>query len=416
MGQRPFVFAIVLAGTLAGCATLPPVTQSYYHPRALTKLVITQALACSADHKKIISVVNIAQQTAYDADLTAPAAHIDFSNYGGSLKDADLALSLTQDGRLAGINAATSGNATAILKSATAIGVSMAAPGAIGGDLFAFHMALPGFGQKTKEEQACDLIADFAGIATPAGGVGAGGAPKPDAKAVTITYTVFLRYWSDASTVYADPDTTTDYPQLHFDGNGKPQNPGATLTVLHDYTSDAIYVPLQKIFPSLFKFDVKVDHTSGPLPAPVWVTGKMRSVHGVPIPPHGFAAIELNGVRDAVLIVDGPKSPRGPEREIWRASVPIPVQDLSYTVLVPRGRAFGKQKFALELSDFGSVTKLEYGNNSGAPEVFDLGSAVAKALPSDASRAAAVQSEADLKGQLERLALCEADATKCTTK
>lgn len=95
----------------------------------------------------------------------------------------------------------------------------------------------------------------------------------------------------------------------------------------------------------------------------------------------------------------------------------VPQKGQEYKLPIQKGPWFGENAFELALHDSGSVTKLRYGGGG------DTGAAIAalsdahgtfKDEPiSTADKAKAVQAEADLIYQQQRLVLCQANPTTC---
>ena len=105
---------------------------------------------------------------------------------------------------------------------------------------------------------------------------------------------------------------------------------------------------------------------------------------------------------------------------IWKGEAPVPVPDSAehYWLPIPKAAFFGKQQFALALSGYGSVTKLEYGKSTGVSDATDVANALAKTAegPSTAAQAAAVQAQSDLIYQQQRLVTCKVSPTTCSSK
>lgn len=95
----------------------------------------------------------------------------------------------------------------------------------------------------------------------------------------------------------------------------------------------------------------------------------------------------------------------------------VPQKDKEYELPIQKGPWFGENSFELVLHDSGSVTKLRYGGGGDAGAV--LGAladthATFKGEPvSTSDQAKAVQAEADLIYQQQRLVLCQANPTVC---
>ena len=111
-------------------------------------------------------------------------------------------------------------------------------------------------------------------------------------------------------------------------------------------------------------------------------------------------------VRLAVLAHDKP---------LWNQDVIIPTTE-TYSLPIPKSALFGKETFALTLSDSGAVTSVTYAKLTGVSSALSAAGAVATAEkpPSAADRAADLKGQADEIAQLSRLARCRANPTTCT--
>lgn len=106
-----------------------------------------------------------------------------------------------------------------------------------------------------------------------------------------------------------------------------------------------------------------------------------------------------------------------PADAIWSGNVLVPQQGVLYDIPLPRAAAFGKQSVTVSLSEAGALTSLKYGGESGVASV--VGSA-GKTLDllngsTTAERAAALDAQADLIAQQERLLKCQATPASCPT-
>lgn len=118
-----------VGAVLAGCANTPPVTYRYYPARAASTFTITQTVDCSADQTKVTTVNTPQVTTAYTADFSAMPYTLSIKALDGAFSDSDIALKLTDDGRLQSINQSTTGEGETILKSAVTFATAAAAIG-----------------------------------------------------------------------------------------------------------------------------------------------------------------------------------------------------------------------------------------------------------------------------------------------
>lgn len=85
-----------------------------------------------------------------------------------------------------------------------------------------------------------------------------------------------------------------------------------------------------------------------------------------------------------------------------------------YEVPIPRPAPFGKQTFALTLTESGALTKLQYDTEPGTAAALDAAKeAAAAAIQTDAETTARATSEMGKIKALSALAKCKADPTQC---
>ena len=104
------------------------------------------------------------------------------------------------------------------------------------------------------------------------------------------------------------------------------------------------------------------------------------------------------------------------EVTLWEGSVPVGQEGKDYEIPISKAALFGKQGFELVVASSGTVTKIGYGKETGIGQTLAVGSALADELKgkTTAEKAAAVQAEADLIAQMQRLLKCEAKPEDCT--
>ncbi|WP_133647940.1 hypothetical protein [Paraburkholderia flava] len=111
---------------LTGCAVLPDATITYYLPKSQTAITATQTIAC--DSQKILSVTTVLNaKPAYMADYTRKAEPLHIQKLDGMMSDTDVAVTLTDDGRLKSINSTQTGEAEAVIKEAVTVAAGVAA-------------------------------------------------------------------------------------------------------------------------------------------------------------------------------------------------------------------------------------------------------------------------------------------------
>jgi hypothetical protein len=99
---------------------------------------------------------------------------------------------------------------------------------------------------------------------------------------------------------------------------------------------------------------------------------------------------------------------------IFSGNIIVPLAS-TYTLPIPKAALFGKQSFAVAISEAGAVTSVEYGKQTGASGPLNVltAAATAAAPTSTATQAADVKAQADLIAQQQRLARCQAQPDKC---
>lgn len=367
------VLGAVAVTMLTGCANgIPKGTLSYYLPKAETTLTVTQTLTCNAAGDALLQVVTVNPSTAYSSD-TSRAKTITPRSISSSVSDADVSFNFTDDGRLSGVNTSTTGQGGAIVKNALAV--------AKVAGLVAAH-APPAMNAKA----ACAAIGALAPKTKPDG-------PPPS---VSITYVRSFGF-----------DTSTETVQLK---DGDKVGPTFESEFGTTFTSNTYFRALKSSIPKL-GFDVAfVNSAKGA--APNWTDGDPTDLI---LPLNALATVQLSirGLKDDLT---------GVNREpIWSGEVLVPLTrdaDL-INVPIPKSAFFGQRKFSLTLAPSGSITKIGY-VSTGASDTADalgaIGSAVL-ASPKEltvAQQAAALQAQADLIFQQQRLANCQAKPESCT--
>lgn len=386
---------------LSGCASTPKGSTSYYFPKAETQLIITQTLSCNARGDKLRELVTVTPTTAYTSDLSVPPAVFEPRSIDGTIADASVALTFTDDGRLAGINTTTTGQGATIVKDI--IGVAKAAGVA----------AAAGPTDIYNPKAACATIKAYTSKdagGKPADGKG-GDARKADAAGgaseapvtVTLTYARTFQYGKNGPSDPHGPLGLKETP----DGTPVP-----SLPIKPDAGSMALYNELLHNIPRL-GFVVEIAASAPTMTAARWSNASGSDA----------VRLTLNSVATATLAVQGPVGDlQGQWDVIWKAQVPVPLtakEDL-YDVPIPKAALFGTQKFSLALSSYGSINKLEY--SKGISDALDAANAASNAFagalkkPTAAEQAASLQAQADLIYQQQRLAVCEAEPAKCTGK
>jgi hypothetical protein len=387
----------ILCALASGCASVPDVTVSYYFPKAETQLTVTQTVGCSEKiqnkHRLIRSVISAAATTTNSADVDwlvdgkPRQGHFSYKAMNGTLSDGDATVTLTADGRLAGINATSTGQGDTIIKDLVTIA----------GTIAAFGGPPPrGPFVATVEDQACDEVDKYAAntqttAAPPA---------KPAPPTVTLTYSVAVLY-----DVGADNSPALVVDQTFSPGYERVTGRQSSVDLVPDAVSKSAYDALRAILSDrmVTKLLLRTD-----APHLRYQDTVVHTATGEGVP------LELVRVAMMNVAITGHVGDVVRETQIWSGLVLAPTHN-TYQLPVPTPATFGKTAFGLALSDSGTITSLHYGSNTGVPDTADAFGAIAKALQpkSPADRAKDIQGQADLIAQQQRLISCEVKPAQC---
>lgn len=377
---------------VTACATLPNVTAAYFFPKASTQISVVQTLACNGIPKGdppptvIISAAAVSANTVYSSDFEyGRRGRLRYADLNGPFSDADVALTFTDDGRLSGINSSSTGQGSAIIKSAISV-ASALAPGAA---------AAVANGKKDITD-ICTVIQNYTPPPKPGG--------DKTTPVLTLTYTVGILYRKQDGMIQITPDPSVS---LACD---RPISP-TQLPICPDANSDAAFralgsLPIYTVEASTAAPSLDQDQRNDALPFAYDPDSSSQ-----------VALLDLNRVAVVNLIIKGPSGDLSKVREVWRGQYPVPLREV-YQLPIPKAAIFGKQQFVLSLTNYGSVSKLEYAKNTGFSDALDSAAAVAKALqgPSAATQASNEQAISDLIYQTQRAAICRANPTACPSK
>jgi hypothetical protein len=399
---------------MAGCASIPPVTARYYLPKAETQITVTQTLGCTADSSSLVVASSVADQTAYSAD-TAAAQQLPFQKLGGTFVNADAALSFSSDGQLLGINGTSTGEGATIVKNAVTLSEAVAPMLATGAPLTGRTIAPP---PKTLNE-ACAKIASFA-ASKPSGGK----QPTTDSQSgqtqepatVTLSYSLLIAYKNgDCPTGSPIKDANSCLSVVR-----SASDLGSGDSLKFTPTPDS-----KGAFQALHSVDTLADHLLPVLnfesqaqlikPAADVDAGNVVSEPYLTL--NKIATLNLT-----VTVLSSDFDPTEGEQSapLWTGAVRIPVTNPRdvYQLPLPAPALFGSENFALSLANDGSIAKLEYGNANGTGDLLTALTAVAQSQQptSDQQKAAAVQSQADLIYEQQRLVACQINPKTCSSK
>lgn len=390
------VWPAAAALVLAGCGKIPDVTVNYYFPRAKTQFAVTQTVGCSpkvdGKHRIIRSVISVISTSTNSADLdwknedgSLHQGHLRYHAFRGMFNDADATVTLTPDGRLASINAASGGQGGAIVKSlATVVGaVALLGPPPVGAFV------------ETVEDKACEKVDAFSAVPAASG-------DAKGASLVTLSYSVTVIH---KAVTGADPTFAVD--TVSSSGYDEQSGDRTNITFVPDAASKPAYDALrgqlgERMATTLKVISTKADQRMMTSIAPTTVT----SGEGFPL--------ELNKVAVVNLGIDGHAGDMLQSTQIWGSAVPIPMRE-TYQLPIPSPAIFGKIAFGISLSDYGSVTSLHYGETGGASEALDAVGQIANVLKPKTTEDAVndLKGQADLIAQQQRLIGCEVSPWTC---
>jgi hypothetical protein len=118
---------------LGGCASTPDVVYTYYPSQLQATATVTRTVDCTSDKTAVVIVNTPAISTVYSADYSRGPYSLRVKDLAGAIADADLSVNFFDDGRLKSVNASTTGQGEAVVKSAVSLIAAVAAAGGAGG-------------------------------------------------------------------------------------------------------------------------------------------------------------------------------------------------------------------------------------------------------------------------------------------
>lgn len=384
-----------VAMALAGCGTIPDVTMSYYFPRAKTQFAVTQTIGCSpkakGQHRIIRSVISVSSTITNSADVdwkdekgNPRQGQLRYRAFHGTFSDADATVTLTPDGRLASINATSTGQGDTIVKNLVTVAGAVALLAPPPGGAFV----------ETVEDKACDQVDMFSAVTAAAG------AKSPSLVTLTSNVTITYTVTSDADPVFAvDTVSSPGYDDQVGDQT--------TIKFAPDAASKPAYDALKGVL--LDRMTTTLEMTSTKADQRVMIPTAPTTVAAA----DGFP-LELNKVAVVNLKIDGHAGDMLQSSQIWGGPVPVPMRE-TYQLAVPSPELFGKTTFGIGLSDYGSITSLHYGESNGVSDATDAVGQIAKALQpkSPEDKANDIKGQADLIAQQQRLIGCQVSPSTC---
>jgi hypothetical protein len=112
---------VIVTALLTGCASIPNVTYNYYPARWSSSITVIQTLGCTSSGEDVLAMHAYSVSTSYSSDLDKPPYSIRIKDIDRFFADTDFTMTLTDDGRLRGINQSSIGQGEGIVKSAVAL-------------------------------------------------------------------------------------------------------------------------------------------------------------------------------------------------------------------------------------------------------------------------------------------------------
>jgi hypothetical protein len=302
--------AVSIALFLGACASTPNVSYSYFLPTSDTTVSVTQTIDCTADKTALaisysaplVTTVNIADTSR--GPFALPVKKLD-----SALADSDFSVTLTDDGRLKGINASWTGQGETVLTSAISLGKTLAALGAEGP-------------QVPRPLPECTFLKNWGG-----------------GKPLSLVYSGLINLGAgDAFDLDLRPAQDETSQKIYEGLNESGRVPDVRLIVI-----------------SRTEIPNVASYAGAPGDYDVWLTlTRMENVK---------FDVETGG------------------KTIFSSSVVVPGTN-TYQLPVPGAALFGKQSFALTLTDMGAISSIDYGKLTGAASPFNIvGSIVSPVTP-----------------------------------
>jgi len=381
---------IPVLAVLDACSSVPSVSRPYYFPEGRADIVITQTLGCkvttpSADSKTpdvpgerpiVRSVASATVAYTYVPDYESTATHsLNVSDLDRLVSDSDVGITLTDDGRLTSINSINAGETAAIVKSIASVA-----------GVFTGTKLLLDYRTTTLQVHHCQDIIDY--------GAPVDAQKQPGLHTLTLTYKQRLLFpKGDHATapdkksygVNVDVPIPLDPGSNPFTGGNSPFPP---------FTFQMTSATERKIQPAWTD-----DDPTGP-------------------------SIDVPQMKLLVLKMIGPLGDMSKTEVFWNDTMLVP-SDTSVKIPLPKAPWFGKLTTSMQFASSGSglVNKVEYNKTNGLSDLFSAGAqTVNQAFPpspapqTETQKAAAIQAQADLIYQQQRLVSCQLDPKSCPSK
>ncbi len=360
-GAAVLMLAVPALAVVTGCAAIPDVTVSYRAVTWSVQVAVVHTVTCTGDGSLVVVDRGATFLPVYSAHPT--------TNYQLRLKDldrffadSDIALALTDDGRLKSINQSTTGQGEAVVKAvigaaAALVAAPLPAPQAAAGVRLYSNNQFDKELKATQPQRVCAVV----------------------------------RKWSRAA--------PTELPQV---------------SVIH--ATSVRFPPANGPVPITPSDDqaglVSELKTAGlDLSAAVEATLNPQPLQPIADPAQQVASNEVG----LTLQQLGTLSVKASDAQggVGSRSVPVPLST-TFVVPIPKAALFGKQSFSLTLSDAGRVTNVGYGRTTGVPGALGAVSAIAgQQVTEDNAEAASLKAASDLVAQQQRYTNCRLKPAEC---
>jgi hypothetical protein len=118
--------ASLLAVLLTGCANIPDVTYRYYPAKASTTISVVQTIGCAPSKQRLVILTTPIVSTAYSSDYSKKPFAVRIKELERWSSDSEMAMTLTEDGRIKSINQSNTGQGEGIVKSAVSLVAAVA--------------------------------------------------------------------------------------------------------------------------------------------------------------------------------------------------------------------------------------------------------------------------------------------------
>lgn len=347
-----------------GCASIPDVTISYRPVKWTLLVTVAHTITCNRDSSVAIVERGATFTPIYSAAPIDSRYQIQLKNLDRYFADSDIAVALTDDGRLKSINQSTTGQGETIVRSAIAAVATVSAQPLTTSLAVQPKAGVSLFRQNIFERQA------------------------KEAKPTTVCGVV-----SKYSVVAADK-----LPQLSLvqtalvnaaSGNSVNAKPSKDQEALFDELRVAA-------------LDLKAEVTTG--------FGR-EELQPIAEPSNAVSRDEVPLTLQHMVSLNA--SVKDTQGTIGSKSIPIATTDI-FVVPIPKAALFGKQTFSLTLAESGRIANIGYGRTTGGPGALGAVTAVAGAeTTEDNIEASAMKAAADLIAQQQRYNNCKLKPSEC---